>query len=87
MIELDSLGMPCRRLVGIYDGAAVKHEQGRVVLSFWVRTGRNTRERVIWTLSPNAYADLQFVMDRGPKTSESGYRSIEQKRRLKAVNE
>ena len=87
MIELDSLGMPCRRLVGIYDGATVTHEQGRVVLFVWVRSGRNKRERVTWTLSLSAYADLQFAMDRGPKTSESGYRSIEQKRRLKAVNE
>jgi hypothetical protein len=78
--------MPCRRLVGIYDGATVKHEQGRVVLSVWVRTGR-VRERVTLTLSPNAYADLQYVFDRGPNTSNRNYRPVEQKRRLKAVNE
>ena len=86
MIELDSLGMPCRRLVGMYDGATVTHEQGRVVLSVWVRTG-HARERVTLTLSPNAYADLQYAFDRGPKTLVNRYRTIEQKRRLKAVNE
>lgn len=80
---MDSIAIKSRLLVGMYDGATVTHEPGRVVVQVWVRTGK-ARERVALMLSPSAYADLQFVFDRGPLTSGC-HTSMSQKRERRSA--
>lgn len=62
--------------------AEVEHRADRVELRVWVKTGRG-RELVTLVITRSAFADLQFVMDCGPKQHQQ--RSMLEKRKAKSA--